>query len=93
MEVEENMKNVIDELKKSIYSGRQRKAPPPSRQFEELEASSLFCGKCKQAVPVRKKLLLVLPEGEKYDYICAQCGSPVGSKTSREDSSPHLLQP
>ena len=57
------------------------------QQFEELEASSLFCGKCKQAVPVRKKLLLVLPEGEKFDYLCAQCGNSVGSKTSKEDSS------
>jgi hypothetical protein len=87
------MKNVIDELKKSMYAARRRKAPHSARQFEELEASSLFCLKCRQAVPVRKKLLLVLPEGEKYDYICARCGSPVGSKTSTEDSSPNLLQP
>jgi hypothetical protein len=81
------MKNAIDQLKKSMYPVRRRTAANPSRQFEELEASSLFCGRCKQAVPVRKKLLLVLPEGEKYDYLCAHCGSPVGSKTSREDSS------
>jgi hypothetical protein len=81
------MKNAIDQLKKSMYPVGRRTAANPSRQFEELEASSLFCGRCKQAVPVRKKLLLVLPDGEKYDYLCARCGSPVGSKTSRADSS------
>lgn len=80
------MKNFKEDMKKAVYYPR-RKAPPAPQQFEELEASSLFCGKCKQAVPVRKKLLLVLPEGEKFDYLCAQCGNSVGSKTSKEDSS------
>jgi DNA-directed RNA polymerase subunit RPC12/RpoP len=79
------MKNLIEELKKSAYYNRP-KQPKPSRQFEELEASSLFCPKCKAAVPVRKKLLLVLPEGEKFEYLCTQCGSSVGSKTSKEDT-------
>jgi hypothetical protein len=87
----ERMKKAIDGLNQSMYPVRRRTANNPSRQFEELEASSLFCGTCKQAVPVRKKLLLVLPEGEKYDYLCAHCGSPVGSKTSREDSSLQFL--
>jgi rRNA maturation endonuclease Nob1 len=85
------MKNPIDELKHSMDPAGRRAVSNRSRQFEELEASMLFCGRCKQAVPVRKKLLLVLPEGEKYDYLCARCGSPVGSKTSREDSSRQLL--
>jgi len=80
------MKNFMEDIKKAAYSPR-RKAPKSRQQFEELEASSLFCGKCKQAVPVRKKLLLVLPEGEKFDYLCAQCGNSVGSKTSKEDPS------
>ncbi len=48
--------------------------------FEELEASALFCPKCKEAVPVRKKLLLALPHGDKYDYLCVHCGSSVGTK-------------
>ena len=78
------MKNLMEDLKKAAYYQR-RKAPKSPQQFEELEASSLFCAKCKQAVPVRKKLLLVLPEGEKFDYLCAQCGNSVGSKTSKED--------
>ncbi len=78
------MKNLMDELKKAAYYPR-RKAPKSPQQFEDLEASALFCPKCKQAVPVRKKLLLVLPEGEKFDYLCSQCGRSVGSKTSKED--------
>ena len=49
--------------------------------FGELEASSLFCPRCKRATPVRKKLLLVLPTGNKYDYTCSVCGTAVGGKT------------
>lgn len=48
--------------------------------FQELEAAELFCPKCRQSVPVRKKLLLTLPEGDKYDYLCVYCGSSVGTK-------------
>jgi len=40
--------------------------------FEEFEASSLFCPRCRRATPARKKLLLVLPSGNKYDYVCAE---------------------
>lgn len=49
--------------------------------FEEFEATSLFCPRCRRATPVRKKLLLVLPTGNKYDYVCGECGTPVGAKT------------
>jgi len=54
--------------------------------FKEFEASSLFCGRCKQANPVRKKLLLVLPTGNKYDYTCSVCGFPVGGKMDNDAS-------
>jgi hypothetical protein len=49
--------------------------------FQDLEAAELFCPKCRQSVPVRKKLLLALPGGDKYDYLCIYCGSSVGTKT------------
>ncbi|HEY7365570.1 MAG TPA: hypothetical protein VIE37_15855 [Methylomirabilota bacterium] len=49
--------------------------------FEEFEATSLFCPRCRRATPTRKKLLLVLPTGNKYDYVCGECGAPVGGKT------------
>jgi rubrerythrin len=31
-------------------------------------------------MPVRKRLLLVLSEGEKHEYVCKQCGTPCASK-------------
>jgi hypothetical protein len=52
--------------------------------FEEFEAASLFCPRCRRATPVRKKLLLVLPTGNKYDYVCGECGTPVGGKTDND---------
>ena len=58
---------------------RQRRSPTQG-QYDDFEASQLFCPKCRQAVPVRKRLLLVLPQGEKYDYLCAYCSTPVGEK-------------
>jgi transposase-like protein len=59
--------------------------------FQELEASSLFCPRCRQANPVRKKLLLVLSTGTKYDYTCAVCGTQVGGKTDSDSSEFHQL--
>jgi hypothetical protein len=52
--------------------------------FKEFEATSLFCARCRRATPVRKRLLLVLPTGNKYDYICGECGAPVGGKTDND---------
>ncbi len=51
--------------------------------FEEFEAISLYCPRCKVAVPVRKRLLLVLPEGDQYEYLCAYCSSSVGTKLDK----------
>lgn len=56
------------------------------RQYEALEASELFCPKCRQAQPVRRHLLLVLPTGNKYEYRCAACGTPVGAKDDSDAS-------
>ena len=51
--------------------------------FKEFDATQLYCPRCKQAVPVRKRLLLVLPEGDKYEYLCAFCSETVGTKIDR----------
>ncbi len=59
--------------------------------FGELEASSLFCPRCKRATAVRKKLLLVLPTGNKYDYTCSVCGTQVGGKTDSNSSDFHRV--
>ena len=55
---------------------------PPEQQkdFEDLEASQLFCPTCKRAMPVRKRLFLVLLDKEIFDYVCTRCGSAVGKK-------------
>ncbi len=55
---------------------------PPRRRpdFEDMEATQIYCPNCKRAMPVRKRLLLVLLDRETFDYVCARCGTPVGKK-------------
>ena len=48
--------------------------------YKDFDATELYCPRCKRAVRVRKRLLLILPQGEKYDYSCAFCGTSVGDK-------------
>jgi len=79
------MKRAMETFSKPIRYQR-KKAPESPGQFKEFEASMLFCPKCKEAVPVRKKLLLVLPQGDKYDYLCTKCGTPIGSKVTKEET-------
>jgi len=70
---------------------RHRKSPDQSASresnFNELEATQLYCGECREAVPVRKHLLLVLPEGDKYEYRCEYCGAKVGDKIDKAAKS------
>jgi hypothetical protein len=54
--------------------------------YEEFDATELYCPQCKQSVPVRKRLLLVLPEGDKYEYLCAYCAETVGTKIDKQDN-------
>lgn len=58
-----------------------------SDAYREFEAQSLFCGQCRRAVEVRKRLLLVLPTGNKYDYVCSACGTAVGGKVDNDPSA------
>ncbi len=51
-----------------------------SGQFESLRASSLYCRRCEKAMPVRERLLLVLPDREIYDYLCTGCADSVGRR-------------
>ena len=50
------------------------------QQFENFTASSLYCEKCKTAMPVRERLLLILPDKEIYDYLCTGCAMSVGQR-------------
>jgi hypothetical protein len=60
-----------------------------SGQFDSLRASSLFCRRCGQAMPVRERLLLVLPDKEIYDYLCTGCADSLGQ---REVTAGELVQ-
>jgi len=48
--------------------------------YRDFDATELYCPQCRRAVPVRKKLLLILTNGDKYDYSCVYCGTSVGDK-------------
>lgn len=61
------------------------------KQFTKFQATQLYCPKCQQATPVRERLLLVLPEGDKYEYLCAYCGTSVGDRIVKGESQPVLL--
>jgi hypothetical protein len=50
------------------------------QQFENFTASSLYCEKCRATLPVRERLLLILPDKEIFDYLCTECGSSVGQR-------------
>ena len=73
-----DLKNIIGTSK--AYAPRTK----DSGIFKEFDATELYCPKCKRPVPVRKRLLLVLPEGDKYEYLCAFCSEPVGTKIDRQ---------
>jgi hypothetical protein len=51
-----------------------------ARQFENFRASSLFCARCAKAMPVRERLLLVLPDKELFAYHCTGCDDEIGSR-------------
>lgn len=57
--------------------------------FRKFEATELFCNRCRSAQPVRERLLLVLPDGELFEYLCAVCGAAVG--TRKAESAPRAL--
>lgn len=61
--------------------------------FAEFEASELYCQGCKRSQPVRKRLLMILPDGNKYDYTCSVCGASVGSKMDDDRSAFEIIRP
>ena len=56
------------------------------KQYEDMEATELYCPRCRRAMPVFKRLLLILPDGELYDYRCRRCGESLGTKRERQRS-------
>jgi hypothetical protein len=53
-------------------------------QFRSLNASLLYCPSCRVATPTRERLLLVLPTGNLYEYLCRHCGTSTGTKTDNQ---------
>jgi len=62
------------------------------KTYGDFNATELYCPQCKRAVPVRKRLLLVMTSGDKYDYTCVYCGTSVGDKTESNNDSPIVLR-
>ena len=60
-------------------------------QYRDFDATELFCPRCRRAVPVRKRLLLVLSNGDKFDYTCVYCGTSVGDKMVKERDNPMVI--
>lgn len=61
------------------------------KEFEHFKASLLFCPRCREAVPVRERLLLILPDGKLFDYMCAYCASSVGTRRETEMKEVKLI--
>lgn len=75
---------------------RPRPEPPQAdstAQFRSLNATLLFCPNCREATPARERLLLVLPSGNKYEYVCAWCGTSTGEKLDQDQQDPTLIIP
>jgi DNA-directed RNA polymerase subunit RPC12/RpoP len=53
------------------------------KQFDDLQASYLYCNKCGQSMPVKERLLLILPDGYLFEYFCLGCGQTVGDKKTK----------
>jgi len=61
------------------------------KQFERFQATELYCPRCGKSMPVRERLLLVLPEGDKYEYLCAYCGTSVGARIVKGEQQPLII--
>jgi hypothetical protein len=83
---------MIMDAKKFGYPGSTRQTRSNTVDaYKEFDATELYCPRCKQAVQVRKRLLLVLPEGDKYEYLCAFCSATVGTKMDRQAKAVSLI--
>jgi hypothetical protein len=58
-------------------------AQAADKSFDRLQVNSLHCPFCQKAQPVRLKLLLCLPQGDKYAYYCQACGAELADKIEK----------
>jgi transposase-like protein len=70
-----------------------RAARPAAPQYQDFQATALYCPRCRAAMPVRSRLLLVLPDGELHEYLCQVCASSLGTKTVKNAQEMQLFIP
>ena len=75
----------------SYFPGRSESLEEDGSAFREFDATELYCNHCRRPVPVRKRLLLVLPDGDKYEYLCAFCSGSVGTKIDRHQDRTNII--
>ncbi|PIP19340.1 MAG: cytoplasmic protein [Candidatus Omnitrophica bacterium CG08_land_8_20_14_0_20_41_16] len=61
------------------------------KQYEDLQATYLYCNNCGGSMPVREKLLLILPDGYMFEYICINCRNVVGDKKTKLNEQDRML--
>ncbi|MDD5724391.1 MAG: cytoplasmic protein [Syntrophales bacterium] len=61
------------------------------KTYGDFDATELYCPRCKRAVPVRKRLLLIMTNGDKYDYTCVYCGTSIGDKTESNNADSRIF--
>jgi hypothetical protein len=64
-----------------------RSASGEPRQFDSFKASSLYCPRCQRAQPVDERLLLILPDGELYEYVCQFCWTQLGKRKVEQEQA------
>ena len=74
------------------FQGPFQGQPPEKSQFNAFNATSLYCPKCKAAMPVMERLLLILPDGELYEYRCRRCGTSLGERKVTQKPEPFLVR-
>ncbi len=74
--------------RKKEFDQLRKKQQEEAMQFKDLNATELYCPKCRNSMPVRERMLLVLPDGDLYEYYCVRCGTSVGEKkeTGKENN-------
>ena len=73
-----------------MYPSNKRNQPVQA-QYKDFTATELYCPKCRQATPVRERLLLVLPDGDLYEYRCVYCGTSLGEKRVKGEPNIQLV--
>jgi uncharacterized Zn finger protein len=61
------------------------------KQFDDLQATYLYCNTCGGSMPVRERLLLILPDGYLFEYFCVNCGEVLGDKKTKLKDEDRLL--